>query len=52
MGREEAFARLATVLGGAAEGRAGTLLVAGTAGIGVTRFLDEATVGSVNLPSR
>ena len=42
VGREAAFARLATVLGGAAEGRAGTLLVSGTAGIGVTRFLNEA----------
>jgi DNA-binding CsgD family transcriptional regulator/tetratricopeptide (TPR) repeat protein len=42
VGREAAFTRLATVLGGAAEGRAGTLLVSGTAGIGVTRFLHEA----------
>ncbi len=42
VGREAAFARLATVLEGAAEGRAGTLLVSGTAGIGVSRFLDEA----------
>ena len=42
VGREAAFTRLATVLGGAAEGRAGTLLVSGTAGIGVTRFLNEA----------
>ena len=39
---EAAFTRLATVLGGAAEGRAGTLLVSGTAGIGVTRYLNEA----------
>ena len=42
VGREAAFSRLATVLGGATEGRAGTLLVSGTAGIGVTRFLNEA----------
>ena len=42
VGREAAFARLATVLEGAAEGRFGTLLVSGTAGIGATRFLDEA----------
>jgi DNA-binding CsgD family transcriptional regulator/tetratricopeptide (TPR) repeat protein len=43
VGREAAFTRLATVLGGATEGRAGTLLVSGTAGIGVTRFLNEAS---------
>ena len=42
VGREAAFVSLATVLDGAAEGRAATLLVSGTAGIGVTRFLAEA----------
>jgi DNA-binding CsgD family transcriptional regulator/tetratricopeptide (TPR) repeat protein len=52
VGREAAFTRLATVLGGAAEGRAGTLLVSGTAGIGVTRFLNEAArrIGDLTEP--
>ena len=52
VGREAAFARLATVLEGAAEGRAGTLLVSGTAGIGVSRFLDEAArrIGELTEP--
>ncbi|HEX5451583.1 MAG TPA: AAA family ATPase, partial [Candidatus Limnocylindrales bacterium] len=42
VGREAAFARLATSLDDAAHGRTRTLLLEGTAGIGVTRFLDEA----------
>jgi len=42
VGREEAFARLAAILERAADGHAGTLLLSGTAGIGITRFLDEA----------
>src|SRR5437899_12221541 len=42
VGREAAFARLATGLDDAAHGRTRTLLLEGTAGIGVTRFLDEA----------
>ena len=41
VGREVAFARLAAVLDDAAGGRARTLLLGGTAGVGVTRFLDE-----------
>jgi DNA-binding CsgD family transcriptional regulator/tetratricopeptide (TPR) repeat protein len=42
VGRDGAFARLAAGLDGAAHGRTRTLLVDGTAGVGVTRFLDEA----------
>jgi DNA-binding CsgD family transcriptional regulator/tetratricopeptide (TPR) repeat protein len=42
IGREEAFKRLATVLDDAASGRARTLLLSGPAGVGVSRFLDEA----------
>ena len=41
VGREVAFARLASVLDDAAGGRARTLILGGTAGVGVTRFLDE-----------
>ena len=42
MGREEAFARLAERLDDAVHGATRTMLLAGTAGVGVTRFLDEA----------
>jgi DNA-binding CsgD family transcriptional regulator/tetratricopeptide (TPR) repeat protein len=42
IGREEAFARLAPVLDGATVGRAGVVLLGGTAGLGASRFLDEA----------
>ncbi len=41
VGREVAFARLAAVLDDAAGGRARTLILGGTAGVGVSRFLDE-----------
>ncbi len=44
VGREAAFAQLAASLDDAAHGRTRTLLLEGTAGIGVTRFLDEAIV--------
>ena len=43
VGRDREFGRLAAVLDRAAIGRATTLLVTGPAGIGVSRFLDEAT---------
>ena len=43
VGRDDAFAHLATQLDDAAHGRARTTLISGTAGVGVTRFLDEAT---------
>jgi DNA-binding CsgD family transcriptional regulator/tetratricopeptide (TPR) repeat protein len=43
VGRGDAFGRLAARLDEAAHGRARTVLVGGTAGIGVSRFLDEAT---------
>lgn len=42
VGRDGAFARLAAGLDAAAHGRTRTLLIDGTAGVGVTRFLDEA----------
>ena len=42
VGREEGFARLAVCLDDAANGRTRTLLLGGTAGVGITRFLDEA----------
>jgi DNA-binding CsgD family transcriptional regulator/tetratricopeptide (TPR) repeat protein len=42
VGREDAFARLATVLQSAAAGASGTLFIDGTAGVGSTRFMDEA----------
>ncbi|HUP55197.1 MAG TPA: AAA family ATPase [Methylomirabilota bacterium] len=41
VGREDAFAKLATVLQSATAGDAGTLLLEGTAGVGSTRFIDE-----------
>ena len=42
VGREDAFARLATVIRSAAAGDSGTLLIDGTAGVGTSRFIDEA----------
>ncbi len=42
VGREDAFARLASVLQSAAAGSSGTLLIDGTAGVGSSRFIDEA----------
>jgi DNA-binding CsgD family transcriptional regulator/tetratricopeptide (TPR) repeat protein len=42
VGREDAFARLASVLQSAAAGSAGTLFIEGTAGVGSTRLIDEA----------
>src|ERR1700675_3326115 len=42
VGREGAFARLASVLDDAAGGKSRSLIMGETAGIGVTRFLDEA----------
>lgn len=42
VGRDDAFARLASLLRSASAGDAGTLLIDGTAGVGVTRFIDEA----------
>jgi DNA-binding CsgD family transcriptional regulator/tetratricopeptide (TPR) repeat protein len=42
VGREVAFARLASVLDDVAAGRSRSLIVGGTAGVGVTRFLDES----------
>ena len=44
VGRDEAFERLAARLDDAAGGRSRTMIVTGTSGVGVTRFLDEATV--------
>ena len=42
VGRGDAFARLATVIRSAAAGDSGTLLLDGTAGVGTSRFIDEA----------
>jgi predicted ATPase len=42
VGREDAFARLASLLQSASSGDAGALLIDGTAGVGATRFIDEA----------
>src|SRR5436190_13755181 len=42
VGREAAFVQLARRLDDAAHGRTTTLLLEGTAGVGVSRFLDEA----------
>ncbi len=43
VGREDAFGRLASVLDDAAHGRARAMLVSGPAGVGISRFFDEAT---------
>jgi DNA-binding CsgD family transcriptional regulator/tetratricopeptide (TPR) repeat protein len=52
VGRDEGFAALAAALDDAAHGRARTVLVDGTAGVGVTRFLDEAItrIGALREP--
>nr|MBA2701892.1 AAA family ATPase [Chloroflexota bacterium] len=42
VGREDAFTSLAAVLQAATVGNASALLIEGTAGVGVTRFVDEA----------
>jgi DNA-binding CsgD family transcriptional regulator/tetratricopeptide (TPR) repeat protein len=52
VGREVAFARLASVLDDAAGGRSRSLILGGTSGVGVTRFLDEtvARVADLSAP--
>jgi DNA-binding CsgD family transcriptional regulator/tetratricopeptide (TPR) repeat protein len=52
VGREDAFARLASVLQSAAAGASGTLFIDGTAGVGSSRFIDEAIrrVGGLQEP--
>ena len=52
VGRDEAFARLAAALDDAAHGRARSMLIGGSAGVGVTRLLDEAVdrMGSLAHP--
>jgi DNA-binding CsgD family transcriptional regulator/tetratricopeptide (TPR) repeat protein len=52
VGREDAFARLASVLQSAAVGASGTLFIDGTAGVGSSRFIDEAIrrVGGLQEP--
>ncbi len=42
VGRDDAFTRLAAILQAASAGDAGALMIDGTAGIGATRFIDEA----------
>ena len=49
VGRDAAFARLAAALDHAAQGRASSTLIGGTAGVGVTRLLDEATARMATL---
>jgi DNA-binding CsgD family transcriptional regulator/tetratricopeptide (TPR) repeat protein len=49
VGREVAFARLASVLDDVARGRSRSLIVGGTAGVGASRFLDEATARVADL---
>ena len=41
VGRDQAFARLAAALDDAAHGRARSMLISGSAGVGITRLLDE-----------
>ena len=50
VGREDAFATLAGVLRTAASGEARALLIDGSAGIGATRFIDEAVRRVAGLP--
>ncbi len=50
VGREGAFGQLAAALDKAAHGRATTLLVAGGAGFGASRFLAEAELRLATLP--
>lgn len=49
VGRDAAFARLAAALDQAVQGRASSTLIGGTAGVGVTRLLDEATARMATL---
>src|SRR5712691_11019159 len=49
VGREVAFARLASVLDDVATARPRSLIVSGTAGVGVTRFLDEVSARVADL---
>jgi len=50
VGREGAFARLAAALDAVTEGRARTILLEGSGGLGVSRFLDEASGRIAGLP--
>ncbi len=54
VGRESAFARLAAVLDDATSGRARAMLISGPAGVGISRFLDEAIgrIGGLTEPMR
>src|SRR5437667_9313703 len=49
VGREVAFARLASVLDDVTTGHARSAILGGSAGVGVTRFLDEATIRVADL---
>src|SRR5207344_1464573 len=50
VGRERELARLAEALEAAVDGRASTLLVAGSGGLGVSRLIDEAERRIAGLP--
>jgi DNA-binding CsgD family transcriptional regulator/tetratricopeptide (TPR) repeat protein len=52
VGREDAFAKLASLLQSAASGASGTLFIDGTAGVGSSRLIDEAIrrVGGLQEP--
>jgi DNA-binding CsgD family transcriptional regulator/tetratricopeptide (TPR) repeat protein len=54
VGRESAFARLAAVLDDATSGQARAMLLSGPAGVGITRFIDEAVerIGGLSEPMR
>ena len=51
VGREGSFAHLASALDEAAAGRARTVLLSGSGGVGVSRFVDEAAARLATLPA-
>jgi len=51
IGREQELARLQAAIAGAAGGTAGAVVVSGTAGIGVSRFLDEGLARAAASPA-
>ncbi len=51
IGREQELARLQTAIAAAAGGTAGAVVVSGTAGVGVSRFLDEGLARAAASPA-